>query len=211
MRTNEILDIIREMFPNVRCELDYKDVYQLSIAVILSAQTTDVAVNKVTPALFNKYPTLFDLAKADINEVENILKRLGLYRNKARNIILLAQQVTERYDGQIPNNINDLITLAGIGRKSANVILSECFNIPAIAVDTHVERVSKRLKLVPENASVLAVEKILQRKIIKESWSEAHQLFVWFGRYHCKALKPQCNICLLTKQCRYYKQKKNSS
>ena len=196
VKANEILDIIEKMFPNADCELVHKNAYELTVAVLLSAQATDVSVNKVTPALFERYPTVSDLAVADVQEVEGYIKSIGLYRNKAKNMIGMAKNVVERFDGQIPSTMEELTSLDGVGRKTANVILSEWYKIPALAVDTHVERVSKK------SATVLEVEKTLKKKIKKERWRHTHHLLIFFGRYHCKAIKPNCKECPLFEQCK---------
>lgn len=205
-RSVRILNTIEEMFPDAKTELNYDNVFQLSLAVILSAQTTDIAVNKLTPQLFKKYPNPQALAAADAEDVEKILKSIGLYRNKARNIIKFANQIVKDFNNQVPDNRKDLIKLAGVGRKTANVILSEYFKVPAIAVDTHVERVSKRLKIVRESYNVLETEKRLQRALPKDRWSQAHHSLIIFGRYHCTARNPKCDICPLTADCKYYTQ-----
>ncbi len=203
-RSERILNTIEEMFPNAKTELDYKNVFELCIAVILSAQTTDLAVNKLTPKLFEQYPDAKSLARANQKDVEKVLRTIGLYRNKAKNIIEFANQIVNDFDNQVPNTKDQLITLAGVGTKTANVILSEYFKIPAIAVDTHVERVTKRLKIVRENYSVLQTEKRLERALPKERWSQAHHSFILFGRYHCMARNPKCDVCPLTADCKYY-------
>lgn len=205
-RSVRILNTIEKMFPNAKTELNYENVFQLSLAVILSAQTTDIAVNKLTPQLFKKYPNPQALAAADVEDVEKILKSIGLYRNKARNIIKFANQIVKDFNNQVPDNRKDLIKLAGVGRKTANVILSEYFKVPAIAVDTHVERVSKRLKIVRQSYNVLETEKRLQRALPKDRWSQAHHSLIIFGRYHCTARNPKCDICPLTADCKYYSQ-----
>ena len=140
--SDEILDKLEEMFPNAECELNHESTFQLLIAVILSAQTTDVSVNKVTPNLFSKYPDAFALANANLSDVENCIRNLGLYRNKAKNIIECAIQLVNEYNGEVPSTMKELTSLAGVGRKTANVVLSVAFSIPAIAVDTHVDRIS---------------------------------------------------------------------
>ncbi len=202
MDSNYILDTLKLKYPDAKCELNYKNPFELTIAVVLSAQTTDVAVNKVTVVLFEKFPTAKALAQADIIEVEDCIRRLGLYRNKSKNIIALAQGICEHYQGEVPQTMKELLTLAGVGRKSANVILSECFNVPTIAVDTHVERISKRLGFAYKKDDVLTVEKKLMRKIAKSEWSQAHHLFIFFGRYHCKAKNPQCTTCPFISFCK---------
>lgn len=208
MKTQEILDIMESMFPNAQCELVHKNAYELTVAVILSAQTTDVSVNKITPALFDRYPRPMDLANASLYDVENYIKSIGLYRNKAKNIVNMAKSLVEKYDGVVPATMEELLTLDGVGRKTANVILSEWYHIPALAVDTHVERVSKRLGLVAKDASVLEVEKTLKRKIKKDNWCHTHHLLIFFGRYHCKAIKPNCCFCPLWQQCKDHETKK---
>ena len=203
--TNYILDELEIMFPNAECELVHKNAYELAVAVALSAQTTDISVNKITPKLFNSYPTPHDLASADIKEIENHIKSIGLYRNKAKSIKGLAQGLIDLYNGEVPKEMDELILLPGVGRKTANVIMSVCFNIPAIAVDTHVERVSKRLGLAFKNDSVLVVEKKLQKKIKKDRWNKAHHLFIFFGRYKCTARNPKCEGCPFYDFCKYIK------
>lgn len=204
---DEILDQMEIMFPEAKAELDYRNPYELTIAVILSAQATDISVNKVTPALFEAYPSVHELAVANVADVENLIKSLGLYRNKARSIIKMAQQVVENFNGEIPRRHKDLLTLGGVGQKTANVIVSVAYHQPAIAVDTHVTRVSKRLMLAQEKDDVVAIERKLKRKIKRERWTKAHHLFIFFGRYHCKAQNPKCETCPFTQQCRYYKKK----
>ena len=202
MTTDEILDILEEMFPNAECELIHKNAFELLVAVVLSAQTTDVSVNKITPALFEAFPTPQALAKGDIKEIEQKIKRIGLYRNKARSIQNLSRSLVDNFDGIVPTSMRDLTSLAGVGRKTANVVRSVCFDIPSIAVDTHVERISKRLGLAKPQDSVEKVEEKLKRKIKRERWNRAHHLFIFFGRYHCMARNPQCVDCPFHSFCR---------
>ena len=190
-----ILDHLIKLFPNAHCELNHISAYQLTVAVMLSAQSTDVSVNKVTPKLFARYFNINELAQADINELEQMIKTIGLYRNKAKNLKKMAQHCLSHYNGEIPNTLNDLMSLPGIGRKSANVILSVWFNVPAIAVDTHVERVAKRLGLAPIDASVITVETNLMERFSSDSWGLLHHLLIFFGRYKCYARKPNCANC----------------
>ena len=190
------------MFPEARCELNYHDPFQLLVAVVLSAQATDVSVNKVTPGLFDKYPSAIKMASAPLIEIENCIRSIGLYRNKAKNIQRLSLQLLSEFNGNVPHTREELMKLAGVGRKSANVILSECFNIPALAVDTHVERISKRLGLAKPKDDVFEVEKKLMRKIRKKDWNEAHHLLIFFGRYFCRAKKPSCTTCPFIDRCR---------
>lgn len=202
MTSSEIFDILNELFPDAHCELDHRNSYEMTVAVVLSAQTTDVKVNAVTGKLFEKYPDVQTLAKADVDDVIDIIKTLGLYKNKAQNIIRLSKEIIERFGGEIPDSMEELTSLSGVGRKSANVILSECFNVPAIAVDTHVERVSKRLNLALKDDSVMEVEMKLQKAFKKEQWSRLHHLLIFFGRYKCKAVKPLCEDCPFADFCR---------
>lgn len=207
MTSQEIFDPLVRLFPMAECELVHKNAYELSIAVMLSAQTTDISVNKVTPALFDRFPDVYTLSQATQQEVEFYIKSLGLYRNKAKNMILFANEVIERFDGTIPQTREELMSLSGIGRKSANVILSVIFHVPAIAVDTHVERVSKRLRLAFQNDSVLQVEQKLMRKFDRSQWNQLHHLLIFFGRYQCKSQNPLCDACPFTSFCYYFKHK----
>lgn len=202
----ELLSELTRMFPDAHCELIHRNAFELAVAVVLSAQTTDVSVNKVTPQLFSKFPTPLLLSQGSISEIEDCIKRIGLYHNKAKSIQGLAKGLIELYDGVMPETMEELTLLPGVGRKSANVIMSVCFDLPAIAVDTHVERISKRLYLATNQDTVLQVEKKLMKKIPKEEWSHAHHLFIFFGRYFCKAKNPQCEECPFQRGCRYYKE-----
>ena len=205
MKVDEILAALTAMFPDAPCELNHRNPFELAVAVVLSAQTTDVSVNKVTPRLFEKYPTPEALAEAPLEDIEDCIRRIGLYHNKAKSIQGLARGVVEQFGGVMPQTMEELTSLPGVGRKSANVIMSVCFGMPAIAVDTHVERVSKRLGLAAPKDTVLEVEKKLMRKLPKAEWSHAHHLFIFFGRYFCKAKNPQCPDCPFTSFCREYK------
>lgn len=187
MTVEEILNILEHEFPNAESELNYNTPFQLMIAVTLSAQTTDIAVNKITPKLFETYPTIEDLANADVKDVEDHLKTIGLFRNKAKFIVQSSNQIIDLFDGEVPKTRTSLMKLSGVGRKTANVVMGEAFGVPAIAVDTHVDRVAKRLKLAKPGDSVLQVEKKLQRKIPREQWHKAHHLLLLFGRYHSTA------------------------
>ena len=205
----EIYDILLDMFPDAHCELNYNNVYELTIAVMLSAQTTDKAVNLITPNLFKHYPTIFDLSKASLKDVENDIKRIGLYHNKAINIINMAKSVVEKYDGEIPGNLDELKSLPGIGQKTANVVLTEWFKVPRIPVDTHVERVSKRLDIVNNDASVIQVENTLMSLMPEENYHMGHHLLLFLGRYHCLSRNPKCDGCPLKKYCIYDKKPLN--
>lgn len=203
----DILVEIEKMFPNAGCELVYHNVFELLIAVMLSAQTTDKSVNIVTPALFKKYPTAIALANADILEVKEIIKRIGLYSNKSKNIIAASKVLVEKYNGEVPCDLIKLMELPGVGRKTANVVLSEGFKIPRIAVDTHVERVSKRLGISNYDDSVLDVEMRLMELIDENKWHQSHHLLLFFGRYFCLAKKPNCENCFYKKSCTFYNDK----
>lgn len=205
---HRILETIYAQYPNAECELLYQTNEQLAIAVILSAQTTDKLVNTVTPVLFTRFPTLKDLALADIIDIEKTIQRIGLYRTKAKNIKAFAQALLENYDGHLPREHDRLIQLPGVGQKTANVIQAVAFRIPALAVDTHVHRVALRCGLVPLKSTVFQTEERLKKIIPKEEWITAHHRMLFFGRYHCMAKNPHCNKCELSDVCRYRKQKK---
>lgn len=196
------LDKMGEMFPNAHCELNHTNPFELVIAVALSAQCTDVLVNKVTEQLFQKYKTPQDYLNVSLEELQQDIRSIGLFRNKAKNIQKLCQLLLTDYDGEVPRDRDELMKLPGVGRKTANVVVSVAFGIPAIAVDTHVERVSKRLAFCRWKDSVLEVEKTLMKKIPLEEWSVTHHRMIFFGRYHCKAQNPQCTICPLLNVCR---------
>lgn len=201
-QTIAALDEIAKMFPDAHCELVHDNPFELLIAVVLSAQTTDANVNNVTKTLFRKYKTPEDYVRTPLEELERDIRSIGLYRSKAKNIKKLCETLIEKYNGEVPRTREELMTLAGVGRKTANVVISVAFGVPAIAVDTHVERVSKRLGICRWNDSVREVEETLMKKIPKERWSEAHHQLIFFGRYHCKARSPQCDICPLLDMCR---------
>ncbi len=207
---NDILDELERMFPDAKCELNHKSAFQLAVAVVLSAQATDVSVNKVTPHLFKKYPSSKEMSKATVKQLENEIKTIGLYRNKAKHLHGLSLKVQQEFNGVMPKTMDELTSLPGVGRKSANVIMSVCFGVPAIAVDTHVERISKRLGLAYKNDSVLQVEKKLMKKIPQERWTHAHHLLIFFGRYFCTARNPQCHSCPFTMICKDKEAKKKS-
>lgn len=198
----EALDKIGDMFPDAHCELNHSNPFELVIAVALSAQCTDVLVNKVTKSLFEKYKTPEDYLAVPIEELQNDIRSIGLYRNKAKNIQKLCTLLINEYGGKVPEDRDELTKLPGVGRKTANVVVSVAFGIPAIAVDTHVERVSKRLAICRWKDSVLEVEKTLMRKVPEEEWSLTHHRLIFFGRYHCRAQAPKCSECPLLHMCR---------
>ena len=191
-----------ELFPNPKCELNFNKDYELLIAVVLSAQTTDKRVNSVTPILFDKYKNLDALSKANVDDIANIIKSIGTFRKKAIFVKEIATILNEKYGGVVPNDRKSLEKMPGVGRKTTNVVLSVLFNVPAIAVDTHVSRVSKRLGLAKENDDVSIIEKKLMKKFDKNTWSRRHHQLVLFGRYHCKAISPNCSNCKLKNICK---------
>ncbi|GAE91402.1 endonuclease III [Gracilibacillus boraciitolerans JCM 21714] len=199
---NTVLERIEEMFPNAECELVHDNPFELLIAVVLSAQCTDNLVNKVTKELFQKYKAPEDYLSVPIEELQQDIRSIGLYRNKSKSIRKLSATLIEDYDGVVPHSKVELEKLAGVGRKTANVVASVAFGEPAIAVDTHVERVSKRLGICRWKDSVIEVENTLMKKVPKEEWSNTHHRLIFFGRYHCKAKSPQCDICPLLDLCR---------
>lgn len=201
-RVRYILDTIGAMFPDAHCELNHSNPFELTIAVLLSAQCTDETVNKVTADLFRKYKKPEDYMSVSQTELEQDIRRIGLFRNKAKNIQSLCRIVVEQYNGVIPNDHEQLVALPGVGRKTANVVMSNAFGVPAIAVDTHVERVSKRLGLANWKDSVLEVEKKLMNLVPRKEWSLTHHRLIFFGRYHCKAQNPNCRSCPLLEECR---------
>lgn len=201
-KEKEILNYLNEIIPNPVCELNYNKDYELLLAVMLSAQTKDARVNKVTKVLFNKYDSLKKLKEANIKDIESIIKELGNYHKKSEAVINIAKILDEKYNGKVVNNRKVLENLPMVGRKTTNVVLSELFNEPTIAVDTHVERVSKRLGLVKKDDDVIKIEEKLKRKFDKNIWSKLHKQFVLFGRYYCTSKKPSCDKCKLQMYCK---------
>lgn len=203
-RNNYIIKYLDVLYPDAYCQLNHHSDFELLIAVTLSAQTTDINVNKVTPILFNKYDNPLKLSKANLSDIENIIKPIGLYHNKAKNIIELSSILVSKYNGIVPSNREDLESLPGVGRKTANIILNNCFNYPAFAVDTHVSRVSKRLGIADEKDDVIIIEKKLMKYFPKNKWGKLHHQFIFFGRYMCKANKPLCIECPFKEICTIY-------
>ena len=201
-RIEEYLDYL---FPDPKCELNYTKDYELLIAIMLSAQSTDKRVNSVTPIIFNKYNTLEALKDASLSDLETIIRPVGSFRKKSFYTKEIARILVDECEGVVPTDREKLESFPGVGRKTVNVFLSEFYNYPAIAVDTHVERVSKRLKLATLKDDVLKVEKKLMKKFDKSLWSKRHLQLVLFGRYYCKAVKPECENCRLKDICRGYK------
>ena len=197
-----IIESLNKLYPNAECELRHKNNFELLIAVVLSAQTTDASVNKVTPALFAKFPDAKALANAEIDDVIACIKSIRLYQNKSKNIISLSKQLVERFAGEVPSSREELESLDGVGRKTCNVILSNCFDYPAFAVDTPVSRVSKRLMIAKKDDDVLTIEKKLMKFFPKDLWGKLHHQFIFFGRYKCKAKNPDCEDCPFKDNCR---------
>lgn len=205
---SEILDILEQSYPDAECALHHQNVFQLIVAVALSAQTTDKSVNQVTPTLFERYPDAEALAEADVEEVSEYIKRIGMYRTKAKNIVAMAQKLCADFGGQVPDNYDDLISLPGVGRKTANVVLSVGFGQQRIAVDTHVFRVANRIGLVHEK-DVLKTELALMDRIPEERWSRTHHSLIFHGRQCCDARKPKCDSCPIVSYCEYVNQAAN--
>lgn len=197
----EIFDYLDTLIPNPKCELNFNCDYELLIAVVLSAQTTDKRVNEVTKVLFTKYPTLEDINKADISSIKEIIKSIGTFNKKAVFVKEIAKTLLEKYNGVVPRTHEELEAIPGVGHKSANVVLGVLYNIPTFAVDTHVERVSKRLGLASAKDDVTKVEKKLMKKVPKDRWIRTHHQFILFGRYYCKAVNPSCDNCKLKNIC----------
>ncbi|WP_024614801.1 endonuclease III [Clostridium sp. Ade.TY] len=201
-RTKEILEILKEIYPDAKCELNYKTPFQLLVATILSAQTTDKKVNEVTETLFRDYGDLDSFLTLTNEDLEKRIKQIGLYRNKAKNLVLMARQLKENFNGEVPKTMEEIMSLAGAGRKTANVVLSNAFNVPSIAVDTHVFRVSNRLGLANSD-NVLEVEKQLQKELPKKEWSLTHHLLIFHGRRCCSSQRPKCFECPLNHLCKW--------
>ena len=200
----KFVEILKETYPDATCSLDFETPFQMVVAVMLSAQCTDERVNKTTPTLFKRCKTIQDFADIDIKELEEIIHPCGFYKNKAKNIKLCAKQVLENFDGVVPDNMNDLQSLAGVGRKSANVVMLEAFNKPqGIAVDTHAKRVSNLIGLSDESDPV-KIEQDLLKIFPNEYLKDINHLFVWHGRNTCIARKPKCDLCSVKDFCKYY-------
>ena len=202
-KSKEILDILKEIIVNPAPELDFHNTFELIIAVVLSAQTTDKRVNMTTKELFKKYPDPLSLSQADYDTVEEIVRPLGLSKTKAKNIIALSDILHKEYMDIVPSDFNKLVKLPGVGRKTASVVLAVGFNLPAMPVDTHLYRMAQRLGYIKEADSIKEAEESYKKYIPKEEWAKAHHLFLLFGRYHCKAMNPECLDCKLKKYCKY--------
>ena len=203
VRARAIYRILSKIYPNVRCELNYKTAYQLLVATVLSAQCTDKRVNQTTPALFKKYPNPLKMAQADIKDIQKLVKSTGFYRAKAKNIKTLSSKIITDFDGKVPNKLENLITLPGVGRKTANVVLGHAFGIPGITVDTHFGRLSRRFgwsKLLDPVKVEFEVGKLIPEK----EWTNLSQRLIWHGRRVCHSRKPACGACPIAKYCPSY-------
>ena len=203
VRAKVIYRQLSKNYPNVRCELDYKNAFQLLVATVLSAQCTDKRVNQTTPALFKKYPNPQKMAKAELRDIQKLVRSTGFFRAKAKNIKGLSNKIMEEFDGKVPSNLEDLITLPGVGRKTANVVLGHAFGIPGITVDTHFGRLSRRFDWSKENNPV-KVEFEVGELIPEKEWTNLSQRMIWHGRRVCHSRKPACGACALAKLCPSY-------
>jgi endonuclease-3 len=205
--TNEnierILKVLRETYPEAKCALNFTSPYELLVSTILSAQCTDVRVNQVTKELYKEYNTPEKMVTLIEEELEEKVRSCGFYKNKSKNILAATREILKKYDGKVPKNMEELIELPGVGRKTANVVLSNAFGVPAIAVDTHVFRVSNRLGIAKGNTPE-QVEKELMKNIPRDMWSDSHHYIIWHGRKICKARKPNCEECPLALYCEYF-------
>lgn len=204
---NIIVKTLLDTYPDAKCELEYKTPYELLVATVLSAQSTDVRVNIVTKELFKNFNTPEKILKLGEEKLMEYIKSIGFYNVKSKNIIALSHLLIQNYDSQVPDEMDELLKLPGVGRKTANVVLSNCFGVPAIAVDTHVFRVSTRMGF-SDKKDPLQVEQDLMKKISKKYWTDAHHAFIFHGRRICKARNPMCELCSVQSYCKFYKKKK---
>lgn len=203
-----IIETLKEMYPDAKCSLDFSTPFQMLVSVVLSAQCTDERVNKTTPSIFLKYSTPQDFADMDIELLEELIHPCGFYKTKAKNLKRTAQILVEKYDGIVPNNMEDLMSLPGVGRKSANVIMLEAFDLPqGIAVDTHCKRIANRLGFSSESDPA-KIEQDLLKVIPKEYYKDVNHIFIWHGRNVCTSQKPKCDSCKLQQYCKYNKSNK---
>jgi endonuclease III len=203
--TTKILERLAEAYPDAHCELNYQTPFQLLIATILSAQATDKKVNEITAGLFVKYPGPQEMVALTQEQMEQEIKEIGLYKNKAKNILATCRILLDQYGGEVPQKMEPLVELPGVGRKTANVVLSNAFGVPALAVDTHVHRVSNRIGLALSD-DPLEVERQLCRRIPKREWTDTHHRIIWHGRRVCDARKPKCEVCTISEFCRHFKE-----
>lgn len=203
-KTKRVLEALKLEYPEAKCELNYETPFQLLVATALSAQTTDVKVNEITKTLFKDYPDVYSMSEVPQEELEKRLKTIGLYRNKTKNLLMMCEQIKQNFNGEVPPTMEGITSLAGAGRKTANVVLSNAFGVPAIAVDTHVFRVSNRIGLAHAD-NVTDTEEQLQKELPKKEWTLAHHLIIFHGRRRCYARKPDCANCMINKDCEFYK------
>lgn len=204
-KDREIFRLLRERYPDAACELIHNTPFQLLLSTLLSAQTTDVQVNKIMPALYEQYPDVTAWLDFNIPEIEAMIRTIGLYKTKAKNIYNLVRALIDKFGGEVPHTMEELITLPGVGRKTANVVLAEAFGVPSMAVDTHVFRLANRIGITDEKDAA-KTEQALMKAIDKGLWIEAHHLLIFHGRRCCVARNPRCNECNITEYCKYYKQ-----
>lgn len=203
-----IIEALKKMYPDAKCSLDFSTPFQMLVSVVLSAQCTDERVNKTTPSIFSKYSTPQDFTDMDIELLEELIHPCGFYKTKAKNLKRTAQILVEKYDGIVPNNMEDLMSLPGVGRKSANVIMLEAFDLPqGIAVDTHCKRIANRLGFSSESDPA-KIEQDLLKVIPKEYYKDVNHIFIWHGRNVCTSQKPKCDSCKLQQYCKFYKSNK---
>ena len=203
MINKEILfSYLDEKYPDAHCELKYSKDYELLIAVMLSAQTTDKSVNEATAILFSKYKTIEELAEADVGDVAFIIRHLGMYQVKARHVVGIAEILVEEYGGKVPNDPEALLEMPGVGNKTKNCVLAELYNEPLLAIDTHMQRVGKRLGIADEKDSVEKIEQKYMAFLPKDRVVKSNHQIIWFGRYFCKAMSPQCSLCKLREYCK---------
>ncbi|WP_326908783.1 endonuclease III [Sedimentibacter sp. MB31-C6] len=203
-KADKVYNLLKESYPYAKCGLDYKSPFQLLVSTILSAQATDKSVNKVTMELYKQYPDLDSFLTLSKEEIEISIKKIGLYKNKANNIYNMCRELKEKFNGEVPKNMEDLMSLSGVGRKTASVVLVEAYNIPAFPVDTHVFRVTRRLGIAKENNADKVSEELMS-KLAKKKWHLMHHLLITHGRETCIARKPKCNECSISAICNYYK------
>lgn len=203
LKAARVVNFLEERFPNAKCSLDYKDHFSLLVAILLSAQSLDKAVNKITPLLFAKYPSSSFLTNASLIEVEEILHPLGLYKNKAKNIIALSKVINEKYHGEVPSKYDDLVSLPGVGNKTASVYLLEAFKLPYLPVDTHIARIAYRLQFSEKGDSPLIIQRKLERTFPQDKWIFLHHALIQFGREICSSKKPLCSSCPMKDFCLY--------
>jgi len=210
-KSTEVSDYLRRRYQDAKCALNFSNPFECLLAVVLSAQTSDQAVNLVTPALFMSYPDPFALAKAEPREVASKIKRLGLYKTKAKNLVDLANMIVNQFDNAVPLRKNDLMSLPGVGVKTANVVLAETLGRPAFAVDTHVARIAKRLGFAKNSDEPSTIEARLEKEFSKKDWIDLHHRFIAFGRDLCRAKNPHCEECELRETCLYFKKKSSTT